>query len=499
MDMAKEGIKEGGTGERLPVVVLEDAVPRKRGRRDSTEGNAVVPLGWSGEIGEIYRCFGRLISSEKEKKKVAMATLTELEGIRDKMMGAFELMREENCRLEGRLAENRRQLDVVMRNAMARAEVLESESGLDVGAVEIMEGVEEGGDKNAKRKKDRRDGDQQEKGITQKKMKTGPKGEANKKGSGSEGNREERSGVEINRRAVKENGSEEEVAMGGNKETTTEGDGFTVVGKKKGRGIEKKILGMSKGVINAWKEREPLKSFVVTAGEGGALEAKKGIWAEVVKRVGIPKINKTWVNGKGELRLTPGDSRTAEALREIRKEGKIEVREVERDWPKVLIYDVERDMAKEDIGRSLRSLNPELGMRDSADGREDVIPIFRKGSRVGTSVGWVCAVRPGIFNKLTGGYVYIGMARCRVKDYVDFMQCRGCQGFGHLQAKCKRGRIICGYCAKEGHRDGECPDRKGKPKCFNCKGEAPAWHNDCQVRRREMMKRVVGTQYAEAK
>jgi len=197
-------------------------------------------------------------------------------------------------------------------------------------------------------------------------------------------------------------------------------DGFTVV-KSRGNWAVKRLLGTSRRAIENWKGIEPPDSFTVVAGEGKVVERKEELWADLVRKVGTPKINKTWVNGEGNIRLMPGDKRTAEALKEMGQEGKIEMREVGKEWPKVLIYNVEREIDREEIDGAIKDLKPELGL-GGGENSKDIVPIFKRGPKDGNYVWWVCAVRPGVYGKLVDRYVYVGMSRCRVKGYVDFVQ-----------------------------------------------------------------------------
>ena len=68
----------------------------------------------------------------------------------------------------------------------------------------------------------------------------------------------------------------------------------------------------------------------------------------------------------------------------------------------------------------------------------------------------------------TGGYVYLGLSRCRAYDRFWVMQCFHCQRFGYIATKCpsKKEAAVCVYCAGH-HKSSDCPD-KSNPKCANC-------------------------------
>ena len=68
----------------------------------------------------------------------------------------------------------------------------------------------------------------------------------------------------------------------------------------------------------------------------------------------------------------------------------------------------------------------------------------------------------------TGGYIYLGLSRCRAYDRFWVTQCFHCQRFGHIATKCpsKKEAPVCVYCA--GHyKSSDCLD-KSNPKCANC-------------------------------
>ena len=71
-----------------------------------------------------------------------------------------------------------------------------------------------------------------------------------------------------------------------------------------------------------------------------------------------------------------------------------------------------------------------------------------------------------------GGYIFVGLARCKAYDRFWVIQCFHCQGFSHIASKCpkKDHDPVCGYCAGR-HRSAQCPD-KSAPKCINCSSRA---------------------------
>ena len=72
----------------------------------------------------------------------------------------------------------------------------------------------------------------------------------------------------------------------------------------------------------------------------------------------------------------------------------------------------------------------------------------------------------------TGGYVYVGLSRCRAYDRLWVTQCFHCQRFGHIATKCPsiKEAPVCVHCAGH-HISSDCPD-KSNPKCANCSSRA---------------------------
>lgn len=68
----------------------------------------------------------------------------------------------------------------------------------------------------------------------------------------------------------------------------------------------------------------------------------------------------------------------------------------------------------------------------------------------------------------TGGYVYVGLDRCRAYDRFWVTQCYHCQKFGHIASKCpkKDNEPVCAFCASN-HMSQSCTS-KSSPLCSNC-------------------------------
>lgn len=454
VDKAFEEAGEGGEG--APPGVSGEEEGRARSVRE-------VVADWKAEGRELCKRFGGVISSQKEKKRITVVVAAELEEIRDRYEAVFIRLWEENSKLEGKLEENRRYLREFTEERVPPRSAVVVETGTAKEDRSAMSS------QAVKGSEDRKVEGQKGKGTSKPKV---PQKEARR---------------EVKKDVRKECTAE---ARGAGSEAKTQGkrkdDGEFIEVKRKKK--ERKAAEERKR--ESWRAREPPKSFIIPAGEGGAEAAKKSTWAEIAGKIGAPQLVRTVVMPRGDIRVFPGSDRTVDALRELEREGKLGVREARQRWPKVLVYDVDRSIGKEELPSALGLQNPDLELERGMEGKA-FMPIFQKGAKVSKEgdkasdkvTNWVCEVSPALFNRLAGRMVFLGFGRSKVVEWHEVLQCKGCQGFGHMEKKCMRKRLICGYCAKEGHRKGECKAREGPPKCFNCGKLFQAGHLGCEVRR----------------
>ncbi|KAE9523199.1 hypothetical protein AGLY_016432 [Aphis glycines] len=142
------------------------------------------------------------------------------------------------------------------------------------------------------------------------------------------------------------------------------------------------------------KARAPARAFIVSAEGASAGEARKKLWADLVKEVGAPRISRAANLPRGDILVKPADEGTYKALKDMEAAGKT-VREEKARWPTVLIYDVDRDVESSKLSGMIMEQNPELGLD-----KESVVPLFMKGSKAEEQVWWVCSVRPSHFRTL---------------------------------------------------------------------------------------------------
>lgn len=141
-----------------------------------------------------------------------------------------------------------------------------------------------------------------------------------------------------------------------------------------------------------------------------------------------------------------------------------------RRGPRILIYDVPREIEVGDLPGMVFAQNLRGSGFDLETFKDQFKPAFQTGPRERPVTNWVVAVSPTIRDRLrAAGRIYIGWgASCRVVDFLGVTRCFRCNAFGHVAAKCHQEVATCGRCAESGHERKACPV-KGEPTCANCK------------------------------
>jgi len=211
-------------------------------------------------------------------------------------------------------------------------------------------------------------------------------------------------------------------------------------------------------------------------------EVKKDVWKEVLSKTKVPRVNV--LRGKRNLIIIPDDGPTLEVLRSTNK-----IRELGPRQPRLIIYNVEKDLTEADVANGLQEQNPELGLTDDDIGHTRVL--FKTGPKDKSFVHWVLETPPDVFCKLENKKVFIGMSRCSVKLHTAQTQCYNCQRFGHTAAKCND-KPKCKNCAGE-HGSRTC--KADFQKCANCKGAHKATSRACKTKDRVVMNSLRRTDF----
>lgn len=171
----------------------------------------------------------------------------------------------------------------------------------------------------------------------------------------------------------------------------------------------------------------------------------------------------------------------------------VTIREVGKDLPRIIVYDVPRGVGESELVERIFSQNMEVGSVD--DFKRDCRVVFKKGSRNADVVNLILEVTPKVRRDLLGkGRLYMGWASCRVEDYLGISRCFRCQGLGHIAKYCRHREDVCGHCSQTGHRMRDCPGRDAPPECGLCRGfgkkadhmingmDCPGWKRSVEAR-----------------
>jgi len=244
---------------------------------------------------------------------------------------------------------------------------------------------------------------------------------------------------------------------------------------KSRKAAEKKQLESSRNTKATTRFMLEIPSGVTVAG------AKAGVWETVKSKLKNPRA-KTIVSGQS-LIIIPDDNNTLEVMK-----GLENVIEISPRKPRVIIYDVDSGITKDELAECLVGQNPELGL--TAEDVRGMTPLHKLGPRDGDVVHWVIEAPPNVLTKIENKSIFIGMTRCRCKIHSSTPQCYNCQQFGHTALRCEQKTPTCRQCAGV-HDSRTCKAEVAK--CANCKGPHKASSAACKARgqaRRSLLRRT---------
>lgn len=246
------------------------------------------------------------------------------------------------------------------------------------------------------------------------------------------------------------------------------------------RGLTKKQK--EKEILDKCREQAaPVKFVVATAGKT-VEETKKLLWTQVVSENKTPKIKEAITLKGGDLLITPADDNTREVIERIANEG-FGITKTGARLPKILIYDVDKDILPSELVKKIAEQNTDLGL--TTEDLRQIQPGFKVGPKDREQVNWVCDAGPDAFKKICNRRVYLGFSVCKVVEYLNLTICNKCQKFGHVEAKCREKDYTCSYCACKGHKFDACDKKDKEPKCANCGGPYTSRHKACTFSRHQ--------------
>ncbi|KFM71607.1 Hypothetical protein in type I retrotransposable element R1DM, partial [Stegodyphus mimosarum] len=147
-----------------------------------------------------------------------------------------------------------------------------------------------------------------------------------------------------------------------------------------------------------------------------------------------------------------------EAIKENQKLKKImEPKRPIKLNPRVIIYNVDKDISGEGLKDYLIKRNIELE-------NADIEVKFSMNAKYGTN--WVISIDPNSYQKLMKTKkVNIQWSRKNIREYLKITQCINCLKFGHTKRTCNMEKC-CSKCLNQGHIHSECKEKENK--CVNC-------------------------------
>jgi len=390
---------------------------------------------------EIGKDFSAVLTSEKEKKKISIKSLNDLQGIKIRYQDLVDDLIAENSLLAGRLLEARRSAPTEPTKEKSTAKVPKKTtvSGKKTNLVADKEPVAGCSSANLPKKK----ASYAEKVRFQDPVTTD-----------TEAVESDNFTVVTRRRKRKKAATSGNVPSGTDSGTDNRSARASAAAKRKAKTEKLKSI-------------EPPKTFTVGVGETAIGEVKKNLWSDLLKKMEAPNIISTRVMPKGDIQVIPADDATYEALKKIASE-RSDVKQNTRRLPMIMIHDVDVTLTGETLASTLAIQNHALGLSQD-EAIAGVKPSFKRGPPNKETVHWVCMVTPEILRKLAGKRVYLGMSCCRITEYYDYNQCYKCLQYGHREKFCVSMFTACSHCAEKGHSGKECPNKEKPSKCINCK------------------------------
>ncbi|KAJ8674800.1 hypothetical protein QAD02_010586 [Eretmocerus hayati] len=118
--------------------------------------------------------------------------------------------------------------------------------------------------------------------------------------------------------------------------------------------------------------------------------------------------------------------------------------------PKIIVYDVDRDLSEADFKDMLFERNEELfGGITKTDLANNIAGRLKGKTAANKEVfNWIVEVTPDIRNRLIrAGRIYLGYASCRLNDHISVPTCYKCQAYNHVSKYCEANADTCMHCA----------------------------------------------------
>lgn len=221
--------------------------------------------------------------------------------------------------------------------------------------------------------------------------------------------------------------------------------------------------------------RVVLPAFIVGAVEGETPKQQE-LWTLVSSSTRRPRIDTCKRLANGDLLLRTGDEETAKALRDLKKDPKVNIREPGPFRPRVVVHNIPSDYERDFIDSSIMGQNAAMESLDLGSFRA----MSKWGPRGRETTSWVIEASPNAYKAMVHRRMYIGMVSVFPRPFESAGHCSKCLDFGHKTGQCKK-EPVCIHCAASGHVRKDCPIKKEQPRCCYCGGRHAALTDDCKT------------------
>ncbi|GBN68083.1 hypothetical protein AVEN_275510-1 [Araneus ventricosus] len=148
-------------------------------------------------------------------------------------------------------------------------------------------------------------------------------------------------------------------------------------------------------------------------------------------------------------------------------QGKVETKSPVRRDPKIIVYDVDGTVTKENFIHTFCQQNEVDATKISGT--------FSLKSKMKDKMHWVIQTDPKTFKAIMRTKkVYFEWARLSIREFLRPTKCYKCNRYGHISTKCQH-EETCPRCGEEGHKRDTCTK---EAKCINCSEAAKKFGRD---------------------
>ena len=254
----------------------------------------------------------------------------------------------------------------------------------------------------------------------------------------------------------------------------------------------------------------PTVSLVVKSTENNVKFDDGDTKVKIASALQKVSVNSTRVTQQGDLIVHFPDENSKQKASDSLKnvfDNEVSVENLKKLTPKLTVVGLPMDFEPDKLIESLLNKDENICIMIDSDCKMEVLGCWevKDGAGVSQSKKLALRVSPEIRNHFivqNQGYMYLNLARYRVFDRINVMQCFHCYGYNHLAKFCPaKSRLpTCGRCSKT-HETKKC--QSTVERCINClksnaqtqKCDHSAYSYKCPIYEKEKTIQVNRTNY----